>query len=63
MFKNKKKEEHMNRLSFITQFKIEFLLSFTGCRNVLGKMLDWVKYFYKWDFLICLFPAYEINVI
>ena len=26
------------RLSFITQFKIEFLLSFTGCRKVLGKM-------------------------
>ena len=26
------------RLSFITQFKIEFLLPFTGCRKVLGKM-------------------------
>ena len=25
-------------MSFITQFKIEFLLPFTGCRNVLGKM-------------------------
>ena len=35
----------MKRLSFITQFKIEFLLPFTGCRKVLGKMLDWVKYF------------------
>ena len=28
----------MKRLSFITQFKIEFLLPFTGCRNVFGKM-------------------------
>ena len=30
----------MKRLSFITQFKIEVLLSFTGCRKVLGKMPD-----------------------
>ena len=28
----------MKRLSFITQFKIEFLLLFTGCRKVLGKI-------------------------
>ena len=28
----------MKRLSFITRFKIEFLLSFTSCRKVLGKM-------------------------
>ena len=28
----------MKRLSFITQFKIEFILPFTGCRKVLGKM-------------------------
>ena len=28
----------MNRLSFITQFKIEFLISFTGCRKVLGNI-------------------------
>ena len=28
----------MKILSFITQFKIEFLLPFTSCRNVLGKM-------------------------
>ena len=26
------------RLSFITQFKIEFLLPYTGCRKVLTKM-------------------------
>ena len=28
----------MKGLSFITQFKIEFLLPFTGCRKALGKM-------------------------
>ena len=28
----------MKKFSFITQFKIEFLLRFTGCRKVLGKM-------------------------
>ena len=31
----KRKKE---RLSFITQFKIEFLLPFTSCRKVFGKM-------------------------
>ena len=36
--KNKKKKKHMKRLSCITQVKIEFLLLFTGCRKVLGKM-------------------------
>ena len=30
----------MNRLSSITQFKIEFLLPLTSCRKVLGKMPD-----------------------
>ena len=34
----KKKKEKMERLSFITQFKIEFLLTFICCRKVLGKM-------------------------
>ena len=28
----------MERLSFIIQFKVEFLLLFTSCRKVLGKM-------------------------
>ena len=28
------------RLSFITQFKIEILLPFNGCRKVVGKMPD-----------------------
>ena len=32
-----KKKKHMK---IITQFKIEFLLPFTGCRKVLGKMPD-----------------------
>ena len=36
--KTKKKKQHVKRLSFITQFKIEFLLLFTGCRKMLGKM-------------------------
>ena len=34
----KKRKKQMKRLIFITQFKIEFLLPFTGCRKVLGKM-------------------------
>ena len=29
-------------LSFITQFKIELLLLFTGCRKVLGRMLGYL---------------------
>ena len=33
------KKKHMKKLSFITQFKIAFLLLFTGCSEVLGKML------------------------
>ena len=42
VFQNKKQKQNMKRLSFITQFKIEFLLPFTGCRKVLGKMSDLV---------------------
>ena len=34
----KHKKESEKRFSFITQFKIEFLLLFTGCEKVLGKM-------------------------
>ena len=30
----------MERLSFVAQFKIKFLLPSTGCRKVLGKMFD-----------------------
>ena len=42
--KQKKEKKHMKRFSFITQFKIELLLSFTSCRKVLGKIhvsLSW----------------------
>ena len=35
--KTKKGEKHLKGL-IITQFKIEFLLPFTGCRKVLEKM-------------------------
>ena len=35
--KTNKQKQHMNRLSFITQFMIEFSLPFTGCRKVFGK--------------------------
>ena len=36
----------MKRFSFITQFKTEFLLPFTGYRRMLGKMPDQVFLFY-----------------
>ena len=36
--RQKRKKKRMERLSFITQFKIEFLPPFTDCRKVLGKM-------------------------
>ena len=42
--KTKKEKKHLKRLSFITQFNIEFFLPFTGCRKVLGKMRAY--YFY-----------------
>ena len=32
------KKKHLKKLSFITQLRIEFLLPFTSCRKVLGKM-------------------------
>ena len=38
--KNIKEKKDMKRSSFITQFKIEFLLPFTSCGKVLGKMPD-----------------------
>ena len=36
--KKRKSKRPMKRLSFITRFKIEFLLPFAGHRKVLGKM-------------------------
>ena len=35
--KKEKKKAH-KELSFIAQFKFEFLIMFTGCREVVGKM-------------------------
>ena len=40
-FKGFTKNIYMKRLSFIIQFKIEFLLPITGCRKLLGKMPAW----------------------
>ena len=36
----KEKKRHIEKLSFIAQFKFEFLLMFTGCREVVRKMPD-----------------------
>ena len=45
MFQNKTEKKNIKRLSFIrTQFKIEFLLPFTGCRKVLEKVSDVQNY-------------------
>ena len=38
--KKKQQQQHMKRLNFITQFKNEFLLMCTHCRDVLVKMPD-----------------------
>ena len=43
LFQKQNRKKHMKRLSFITQFRIEFLLPFTGCRKMLGKMPDYVS--------------------
>ena len=52
----KKKKKHMKRLSLITQFKIEFLLPFTGCRKKLGKILNIYIYIYIY---ISKFPLFK----
>ena len=38
VFQKQKRKKNMKRFNFITLFKIEFLLPFTGCKKVLGKM-------------------------
>ena len=43
VFQKQKRKKTHEEIEFITQFKIEFLLLFTGCRKVLGKMLGGVK--------------------
>ena len=40
-------KKSMKRLSFITQFKIEFLLPFTDCRKVLRKIPEYIVLFKK----------------
>ena len=34
-------EKNTHEIEFLTQFRIEFLQQFTGCREVLGKMADY----------------------
>ena len=34
----KEKKKHIKKLTFITQFNFKFLIMFTGCREVVGKM-------------------------
>ena len=59
--KQKRKKRHMKRLSFITQFKIEFLLPFNGCRKVLRKMRDYVKSVQIRSFLWSLFSRIQFE--
>ena len=40
VFQKHKRKKDMKISSFITQFKIEFLLTFTSCGKVLRKMPD-----------------------
>ena len=63
--KTKKKKQHIKRLSFINQFKVEFLLLFTSCRKVLGKMPGWT-FFKKIDNIwkqVILFVSQQITTI
>ena len=41
VFQKQKRKKHMKKLSLINHFKIEFLLPFSCCRKVLGKMPEW----------------------
>ena len=34
-------KKNTHEIEFLTQFRIEFLQQFTGCREVLGKMADY----------------------
>ena len=52
VFRQKKKK--MMRLSFITQFKTEFLLLFTGFIKVLRKNA-WIMGLTVWDTIYCMF--------
>ena len=41
VFQKIKQKQNTKKLSFITQFKIELLLPFTGYRKLLGKMPEY----------------------
>ena len=50
-----KQTKKTKRLSFINQFKIQFLLPFTGCRKELGKMPELrtcFQIFFRFNFRI-----------
>ena len=49
VLQKQEKKKHMKRLSFITQFKIEFLLPLTSCRKVLGNMPDMTRENYEYN--------------
>ena len=40
VFQKQKRKKTHEEIEFHNQFKIEFLLPFTGCRKVFGKMPD-----------------------
>ena len=41
LFQKQKRKKKMNKLSFITQFKIEFLPLFTSCREEHAKIPEY----------------------
>ena len=60
--KQQKTHVHMKWLSFITQFKILLLLSFTSCRKVLGKMPVQVINFLIQQWFLIQLPLYLVMV-
>ena len=66
--KQNKTKKHMKWLTFKTQFKIEFLLLFTGFRKVLRKMpaeFNWVlhKFFHELRLLQTLITVFKVSTI
>ena len=62
--KKKKKKKRMTRVTLLTQFKIEFLLPFTGCRKCLEKCLS-MYLIYRNTIIqnICFHEAIKSNVL
>ena len=58
LFQKQKRKKTYEEMSFRTQFKIEFLLPFTGCKKKLGKMPDNKGYH-----LFCWTDIYETSKI